>query len=44
MVGDIGGTNARLSLWETKGGKNAVEVRGKVRPFVVVQRSYKGLE
>jgi len=29
LVGDIGGTNARLSLWETKGGKDATEVHAK---------------
>ena len=31
LVGDIGGTNARLSLWKTGGKEGAVEVFGKVR-------------
>jgi len=30
MVGDIGGTNARLSIWETKGSRDATEVHAKV--------------
>lgn len=30
LVGDVGGTNARLSLWETQGKKDASELRAKV--------------
>lgn len=32
LVGDVGGTNARLSLWDTKGGKDAAEIYAKTYP------------